>query len=355
MNRCALAMAAALALAPTSNAIAFEHLIRFAATFPDGIEQPHIFDYTAPSSGFTPDGPTRYGPSDAHINAALMGGAAPDATTGIDFSAVTGVLSIADPPETLTILLGPDGFAAAAPAALAARDFEETQVEGWPVFARGDDYAISLAHAQDPDPLGSGLGKAQRLALGGDFLLRTAGWPEMEAALAALPRPSNDANLWAAMVEGLRAAWGETAHIELASGWSVSAFFDPGPGIELLSDPQAVLKSKSKPSAAPESVVFPFVLFAVTQTDERVSLQIALPFGDDAEAIAAGEVIADRLVTHPLTPSRPRIDVEYIEPYSIAVLSLDFPAAEATAARDLYSGWMGDIYQRDFYPLVLDF
>ena len=346
-------MGATLALILTSNSLAFDHLIRFAAVFPDGLELPYVFDYTAPSGGFTADGPTRYGPADAYLNAALLAGNTPDAATGIDFSAVTGVLSIGEPPGTLTVLFGADGFADAAPAALAARDFEQSQVEGWPVFARGDDYAISLPDAQNPDPLASGMGKAQRLALGGDFLLRTAGWPEMRAALTALPRPSNDANLWAAMVEGLRAASDENAHLDLASGWSVKAFFDPGPGIEALSDPAAVMKSRSKAAPPTETVVFPFVIFAVTQTLEGAALQIALPFGDDTEAAAAAATISDRLVAHPHTPSRPRVDVQYVEPYSIAVLSLDF--AEPSAARDLYSSWMGDIYQRRFQPLTLGF
>lgn len=355
MARRAMAGAVAIALIWSVNATAFDDLIRFAATFPDGMDQPYVFDYTAPLGGFTPNGPTRYGPSDAHINAALLGGGAPDTTTGVDFSAVTGVLSIGDPPATLTVLFGPDGLAAAAPEALLARDFEETMVEGWPVFARGDDYAISLANAREPDPFAGGMGKAQRLALGGDFLLRTAAWPEMETALAALPRPSNDANLWAAMVEGLRAASGPDAHLDLASGWSATAFFDPGPDIGQLSDPAAVMKTKSKAPVARETIVFPFALFAVTQTAERASAQIVLPFGEEAEATAAATVIADRLVTHPHTPSRPRIDVEYVEPYSIAVLSLDVPIAEASTARDLFSGWMGEIYQRRFAPLALGF
>lgn len=343
----AAALAAALMATPVT---AYEDLIEFAAVFPAGIEKPYVFDYTAPSGGFTADS---YAPADQQISAALLAGGT-DPTTGVDFSRVTGVLSVGDPPATITVLLGPDGFAGGAPAALAPRGFTRSQVEGYPVFARGDDYAISLADAAAPDPFAGGMGKSQRLALGGDFLMRTAGWPELNGALAALPRPSNEANLWGAMVEGLRASAGYDAHLELASGWTVSAFFDPGPGIDQLSDPTLVWKSRSKIITTPagaEPVAFPFVLFAVTHSEGKAALRIVLPFDDDARAMTAGEVIAERLVEHPLTPARPLVDMQYVEPYSIAVISLDF--ADAAQAQDLYAAWMRDIHQRRFQPLML--
>ena len=346
-----LATVAAVAAAMTATpAAAYENLIRFAAIFPDGIERPYVFDYAAPLGGFTPRGPA---PGDRQIGIALASGAL-DPLTGVDFARVSAVLSVGDPPSTITVLVGEDGFASGAPAALLARGFAGTEVDGIPVFARGADHAISLADAADPDPFASGMGKAQRLALGDDYLVRTAGWPELNTALAALPRPSNDANLWAAMVEGLRASAGYDSHLDQASGWTVSAFFDPGPGIDLLSDPALVWKSRSKiTTAAPsEPVVFPFALLAVTQYEGAASLSIVLPFDDDMRAQRAGEVIAQRLAEHPLTPAEPVVDVQYMEPYSIAVIGLDL--ADPAQAYRLYAAWIGDIHQRRFLPLMLD-
>lgn len=352
----AAAMAMAIALISAPNVTAFDDLLRLAPTFPTGMDLPYVFDYTAPRGGFAPQAPTRWGPADEQIAAALMQGEAPDAVTGVDFSAIRSVFSMGEPPSIVTVLFGPAGFAAATPAALAGRGFEKSMLEGLPVLAQGDDHAIDLANAREPDPFGEGLGKSQRILLGGDFLIRTSGWTELRATVAALAGPpSLDANLWIAIVRGLRAASGDNAHLDIATGFSAIAFLDPGPSLDkLLTDPAGAMKSRSK-APPQENIVFPFAVFAVTQNADRASLQIALPFGSEAEATNAGQIISDRIVAHPHTPSRPRIDIEPVAPYSIVVLSLDFPVAEASAARDLYSSWISDIFQRQFTPLTLGF
>lgn len=348
----ALKAGAVGALLAAMPAAAYEDLIRFAAVFPTGIDNPYVFDYAAPPAGFGADGAAAYGPSDIPLASALRA-ASKDPVTGIDFSRVTAVLTAGNSPSTITVLVGAEGFDSGVASALAKRGFAASEVTGVPVLAWGEDHAISLADALAQDPLGGGMGRSQRLALGGDFVLRSSAWPEMRAALAALPRPSDEANLWGAMVEGLRASAGHDAHLSLASGWTVSAFFDPGPGIESLSDPAAVWESRGKPAPPPaqQSVAFPFALFAVTELDGAVSLSIAVPFADDAGALAAGEIIADRVAAHPDTPSAPRTDMQYIEPYSISVVSLDF--ATAAQAVEHHSRWLADIHRRRFHPLML--
>jgi hypothetical protein len=354
MNK--LIVAGAIALISTVSATAFDDLLRLAPTFPAGLDLPYVFDYTAPLGGFTPDAPTFYGPSDEQIRAALLAGEAPDALTGVDFSAVTAVLSIGDPPSTITVLFGLPGFADATPAALLGRDFEQSALEDVPVFSLGQDYAVDFANARQPDPFAQGMGKSQRILVLGDLLIRTAGWPELRSAVASLAGPLPVDSLWIATIRGLRNAAGDSPHLDIASGFSAAAFFDPGPDIgDLLADPQSIIKSQKKAPAPQENIVFPYALFAVSQNAERASTQIALPFGTEAEADNAGELLSDRLVVNPFTPSRPRVDIIPVDAYFIAVLSIDFPVAEAAAARDLYTRWMADIYQRKFVPLMLDF
>ena len=336
-------------------ALAFDDLIGFAGIIADNPPSPYVFDYTAPLGGFAADSATGFGPSDYALGGALTSDTNPDPVTGVDFSEVTAIFSTGEPPRTITVLVGEPGFADSAPEVLLARDFSKSDIAGYPVFARGEDYAVDLAAASEPDPFAKGLGQSQRLALGGDFIMRSAGWPELETALGALNSPSMQANLWAAIFEGLRSSSNHEGHVDLASGWLATAFLDTGLDIDLLADPASVLKSQSKATAPSSTILFPMAVFAVTQTASTASVQIALPYGDEQSAELAGKEIGQRLIYHPFTPSSPRIEVQYAEPYSIAVISIDMPVAEAKAARDLYARWMADIYARKFAPLEIDF
>lgn len=331
-------------------AAAFDDLLSAVGAFPSGIDTPYIFDYVAPSNGFAD---FRRGLADNQLAQALATASGVDPVTGIAFGDVTGVLTIGDPPKTLTLLFADPGFADGAPEALASRGFEETVVDDVAVFARGEDYALDLAAARDPDPFASGMGKSQRLAFGPDYMLRSAGWPEMRTALAALPAPSPDKKIWTAMINGLRSASGEGAHLDVASGWAVSAFFDPGPGIELLLDPEAAKAKLEQPVSSGAPIVFPYVLFAATQSPTQASTHMVLPFGDEAQARAAGDEVAQRLATYSPTPTLPRVTIAEDGPFFVAVVSLDVAAADSKQAQDLFDRWMGGVYQRDFKPLML--
>ncbi|WP_240229539.1 hypothetical protein [Devosia lacusdianchii] len=332
-------------------AAAFDDLLSAVGAFPGGIDTPYIFDYSAPKDGFAA---YRGGLADNQLAQALVSASGVDPVTGIAFGEVTGVLTIGDPPKTLTMLFAEPGFADGAPETLASRGFEETVVDDLPVFARGEDYAVDLTTARDPDPFASGMGKAQRLAFGTDYMLRTAGWPEMRSALAALPHPSPDKQIWTAMINGLRAASGEGAHLDVASGWAVSAFFDPGPGMDLMLDPEgAKAKFEAAASEPGEAIVFPYVLFAATQGPVQASTHIVLPFGGEAQARAAGEEVAERLAAYSPGAAAPRVTVDDDGTFFVAVVSMDVAAAEAPQALDLFNRWIGGVYQRDFKPLML--
>ena len=350
MIRTGLVCLAALGvLAPPAQA--FDNLERFASALPASLETPYLFDYAAPSTGFGMEGRGGHIPTDAYLARAIAEGASPDAATGIDFSAVKGVLVFGQPPAQVTVLFGDMGFVAQAVAALPPRGFESRQVEAFPVYWRGDDYAVSIATASEPDPLAAGLGKAQRLALGGDFLVRTAGWTEMEETLADLDRPTISGDAWRNLFVAVEGVSGENPTLELASGWAGTAFL----ATPDLSDPVApAQKSKTKGPAA-ELLLFTTALFALTLSDDMAGLHIALPFVDTDVAGHAGSLIARRLEEFPGAPVAPSQHVANLNGQYFAVLTLPFPPAEVDDAHALYVAWMRAIQQRDFQPLMMAF
>lgn len=337
-------------------AAAFDQLRQFIGTMSMGSHDE--FFYAAPLHGFSAESPTLLGIADDGIRTALLGGEAAGATaitmTGVDFSAVTGVLTYGQPPDEISVLFGQPGFTTDAPQTLAARGFEERSVNGYQVMALAEDYALDLATARNGDPFNAGLGKSQRLAIGGDFMVRTAGWQPLEALLEQLPtRPTLDGSAWQSMLDGIAAASGDGAHLDAAIGWPGSAFIDtPMPDMETFELGPDKTKLKRAPGELP---IFPAALFALTQTADTASVHIALPFGRIDDAERAATTLAERLVLNPLTPHRPRIEITGPIELPVAVVSLDYPVAEAATARDLLLSWNGDILQRRFAPLLLSF
>lgn len=123
---------------------------------------PLAFTYAAPEDGWT-DG-TRAGTfatTDPYLNTALATGKA-NKQTGVDFSAVTGVLEIGTAPDTMTVLFGRTGFADNLEKALIGRGYETRSINGNVAFASGQDFAIDLM-ADRLDPFGGGAGKAPTL------------------------------------------------------------------------------------------------------------------------------------------------------------------------------------------------
>ena len=252
-----------------------------------------------------------------------------DPITGIAFPQVTGTLTAGQSPNQLTILFGQPGFLDATEAAQTARGFTASDEAGMRILAKGDDYALDFA-AMD-DPLGGGMGTSQRLALGDDFLLRTAGWPEMRAALASLESPSPATALWTSTMTGLRRASGDS-WLDAAIGWNAVGFLDIGDPAALTLDPNTA-PPKSAPSTA--LPVFPHAIIALTQDRNGGAVRIALPFGTEDQAQQAGTIIADRLLARPDTAmTQPSITVEAVAPYFIAVITMAVPGeslADTTA------------------------
>lgn len=333
---------------------AFDDLLRAVGVLPPVVDQPLAFTYIAPYGGFALGNGTSFGRVDDSQLARALALGEKDAMTGVDFGAVNGVLSLGLPPQTTTILFGEQGFAAEAPDALLARGFTESEDGFVRIFSHGEDDAVDMAAAREPDPFGSGLGKSQRLAIGEDFLVRTAGWAEMGVALQNFEEPPAYTNIWADTILAIENEAGVEAQLEIASGWTMFAFSGGDPLDVLESRPGDKIKIKS-PAIEP-SLMFPFAVIALTRNDETGAIHVAIPYSDPAMAQEAGDIVASRLTELPITVGTPEVfvvparDIEGSVP--VMVLTLHTPLNSLGDVQALYSRWMGAIFQRDVQPLM---
>jgi len=334
-------------------AMAFDDLLSAVGLLPPVTDSPQAFTYVAPSYGFELGTDLSFGRlDDQQLSQALVRGEK-DSVSGVDFGKVDGSLSFGVPPKVTTVLFGEPGFAADAPEALLARGFSERE-DPIPLFWRGDDYFLDMASARDPDPFGSGLGRAQRLAIADDFLIRTAGWAEMDLALKSIAEPPAYSSMWADTILAIKDQAGTDATLEVASGWTLFAFSGPSPMDRLGPRPGGKIKIKT-PELEP-SLVFPFAVIALTQNAESAGLHIAIPYSDPDMAERAGAVIAGRLSDLPISVGAPNVviaparDVE--NSMQVMVLTIDTPLDSVTDAQALYSTWMTAIFRRDFQPLM---
>ncbi len=344
-----LATLAALAIAATSPAAtAFDQLDRFAPLFSDDPQNPLVFTYVAPLGGFTLDNPALYGTDDYVLLNALIDGTGVDASTGIDFPQVTGMLSTGQPPSQLTVLFGKPGFLDASEAALTKRGFTRSEVASLTVMSKGEDYALDLASADDL--LGSGMGKAQRLALGEDFLLRSAGWPELNIALANLEKPGPTTALWRATIAGLRQASGES-WLDTAIGWNAVGFLDVGDPAEILLNPDSIQTKQPAGAALP---VFPHAIIALTQDGDGAAVRIALPFGTAEQAQQAGTIITDRLLAQPSTAdTQPSLAVESVASFFVAVVTIEVEGETLADTAKRFASQNNAVMQRGYEVLKL--
>ncbi|UXN72508.1 hypothetical protein N8D56_14525 [Devosia sp. A8/3-2] len=344
-----LATLIALTIAVTPQAAtAFDQLERFAPLFTDDPQNPLVFTYVAPLGGFTQDNPALYGTDDYVLLNALIDSTGVEPSTGIDFPQVVGMLSTGQPPRQLTVLFGKPGFLDATEAALTKRGFTRSEVASLTVMSKGEDYALDLATADDL--LGSGMGKAQRPALGEDFLLRTAGWPELRTALTNLENPGATTALWRATIAGLRRASG-SSWLDTAIGWNAVGFLDVGDPARVLLNPDS---AKTKQPATAALPVFPHAIIALTQDRDGGAIRIALPFGTAEQAQQAGVIVADRLLAQPNTAdTQPSIAVETVASFFVAVVTIEVEGETLADTAKRFAGQNNAVMQRGYEVLKL--
>lgn len=348
MKKILVTLAALAFSALPQAATGFDQLERFAPLFSDDPQNPLVFTYVAPLSGFTLDNPSLYGTDDYVLLNALIDGTGVDPSTGIDFPQVTGMLSTGLPPRQLTVLFGKPGFLDASEAALTKRGFTRAEVASLTVMSKGEDYALDLAAADDL--LGSGMGKAQRLALGDDYLLRTAGWPELRTALTNLENPGPTTALWRATIAGLRQASG-SSWLDTAIGWNAVGFLDVGDPAQVLLNPDS---AKTKQPAGAALPVFPHAIIALTQDGDSSAVRIALPFGTEEQAQQAGAIITDRLRAQPSTAdTQPSLAVESVASFFVAVVSIAVEGETLADTAKRFASQNNAVLQRDYEVLKL--
>ncbi len=346
-----LAAFAGLLATPTQ---AFEPLNTYLAGVPFDINQTAvIWSYTHPSDGFPAAIEAgRYLDVGEAWFYALSKPEAPRALTGIDFGKVTGVFQTGEPPNTVTVLQGPTGFASDAAYALAGRGFEASTESGLTAYAFGEDFKIDMARRDRDDPFGSGLGRSQRIGVGDTFVISAAAWQPFRTFAAALEKPescSNGCDLWRAAVNAVEAA---APHSELtaANALTLATFMAP------------LRVEREKPGTMGAQVMPPIglVVVATTQTDDASSLHLTLLYQNAKEAELGAAIVAERLrgrlSAAEMPMDRPAIAelrtslTPTLFDSTLATISLDFE--ETASAQADYRNVMRAIMGRDFYPLA---
>ncbi|NMA97438.1 MAG: hypothetical protein GX970_04885 [Phyllobacteriaceae bacterium] len=305
-----------------------------------------IFQYVAPVDGFIESGPMAPQVQDSALAAALRAGGV-DPTTGIDFGAVRGVLTLGEPPNTLNVLIGEAGFAAETPNVLLDRGYETREVAGTNVYASGEDNAQNLR--ERGNPLGGGLGKAQRVVILEVHLAVASNWATIEGFLE--PRASGLAPVWTASLDALESLSGDN-QLETVVGFGAEVFLGQrlDPALMLNGDINAIREAME---GEPELRFppFPFALFAMEHGSAGSNLRIALPYVDLESAAAAAAHVTSELETLSGTAA---LSSELIEDNDlvVAIISIAFPAEDAADAQVTLQRWLGAVMQRQFAPLT---
>lgn len=312
------------------------------ANYPSGL----IFQYVAPIDGFTASGPMAPQVQDFALAAALRTGQV-DPITGIDFGAVRGVLTLGEANNTLTILIGEAGFAAETPTVLLDRGFEKQEMAGSYVYASGEDNV--LRPSQREDPLGRGLGRAQRIVIMENHLAVSTNWATIEGFLE--PKASDLALVWTVMFDALDSLRGEN-QLEAAIAFGGEVFLGQRLDRALLLDGDSdALRDAIAGKPELRFPPFPFALFAMDHGSVGSHLRIALPYGDSASAAGAAAHVTGELAALAGTAE---LSSEIVEDNDIvvAIISIAYPADNATDAQITLQRWLGAVMQQQFAPLT---
>jgi hypothetical protein len=106
------------------------------------------------------------------------------ATIGFGLTQVAQWSGIIRPPQRLIQITLAPGSTQAMPAALLATGYAAADAQGYPAFALGgDDFSVDLGGRNPSNPFGGNLGMASRIAIDGDTVLASPGWPLLTAAM----------------------------------------------------------------------------------------------------------------------------------------------------------------------------
>jgi hypothetical protein len=273
------------------------------------------------------------------------------------------------PPDTAFTLEGAFDEAAVT-SALAAHDFEQTDVSGIPVWHRLEDGEMNREYRVAGDPFGGRTGVSARIAILPGHLAHSAYWPIIENLVAAAQGEQEslaDNPDYRALAEAVSAP----------EGLLLQAMFFTLADVGLVpGDPLAVLEGQDDPTEAYGSLM-PYRLAVLADRQEgndQVHL-IGLVYTDVSQAQAAAEEVAARLRTFrmPEEPDEVLIDrfgalvsasvyesetagnaVAVVEVrYALPADRIDPETGQFITGGRMYGAWFSAIMQGAFSPLII--
>jgi hypothetical protein len=254
--------------------------------------------------------------------------------------------------------------------ALSAREFEQTEVNGLPVWHRFEDAAINVMEREMADPFGGDLGSAARIAILPGYLANSRYW-NMTEAITATFQGSQDALADNPNYRALAEA------ITEQDGLLIQAMFFNLADVGMVAgDPLAIMEGEAGDDPAEGyGPLMPFALAVLADRQEgqdQVHL-IGLVYPDHASAEAAAQELARRISVFGF-PQRP--DEVIVEQFgaqvtasvydspdtnnAVAVVEVRYPLPEERINPDtgqfitvgqMYRFWVQAIMQRAFSPL----
>jgi hypothetical protein len=356
-------LATMLATAAVSPAAAdgFDALAAAAMQVPDdvlGDRTGLVFDFVSPANALRA-GVHSIGLGHPELDQALLDPDAARQRTGIDFPRLDGLLQFGQPPNRVMLLVGDALDPAAIRSALEGRGFTESQSSGVPVFAAGDDNAISIAKRDPADPFGANLGRSQRIAIADGRAVVAANWAALARALPFPDEPGTSAaRLLSAMITAAQGATRAGAQAYQANAFNVAAFLELGDPIVLGADgrPQLAEQGPAGFSMPP----FVFAMFVAASQADQETAQLVLLYTDRTSAEAGTAEIARRLEAFPanrMVRADFRSNVVDAKadgaPVAIGIVTVMFTAAPAGAAGAELQRWLAAVYQRGFSVLSI--
>ena len=280
-------------------------------------------------------------------------------------------LEFGTPPNTALILDGRFD-ADAVGAALSARDFEETDVSGVPVWHRFDDAQVNIQARDTADPFGGHLGMAARIAVMPPYLANSRNWDTTKSMIAAAqgdqPSLADNPN-YRALAEAITAP----------DGLLIQALFFDGADLGVLPDNRAMTMTGRQGAEDPTAAYGPLTPYALAVLADRQEGQdqvhlIGLVYPSADVAGPAAEEVATRIQAFTLPDHTETLVAEFGAQVSsrvyesestgqaVAVIEVRYPlpadrkdaaTGRFIAGGIMYRNWAQAILRREFFALVV--
>lgn len=293
----------------------------------------------------------------------------PTKFTGVDFARITAVLSSGDPGQVVLSLLGAEGFAARAPAILAARGYKRSPGAEAPACSMVDPSNLDEEPLRTPmeDPFGLGVSSGYCLSTAGELAVvahQTGPLKDMRLRLVGT-EPCALCQLFGAMAAAQLGARGGRGEVILAMGFTLAAHAGVSGGnllAGLISGTETLEQAKARIAAemAREKKPIPphmLALLSVARGADGDVAQISLAYPDGASADAAAPKIRDRLQAFIGQSDRAKPGDIRLSRHqgpdgtAVVVLTLAHASGEERAALREQAAWIIATIQRNFSVL----